>query len=99
MDWSLKWELKFNVAKCCVLHFGRTNMKNAYKIHVIQKQKRLSAKYTYDTLYINTVVKKAKRQLRIITRVFKDKSFRTIVPFGKTNSSTSRAQLLFGLFI
>ena len=28
--WSKTWDMKFNVAKCCILPFGRNDTKNIY---------------------------------------------------------------------
>ena len=92
VEWSIKWELKFNLSKCCVLHFGRSNIKSKYKIHDNTLQKKIlekdlgvlfSVKLNFHE-HIHSVVKKANRQLGIITRVFKDRNFDTIVPLYKT---------------
>lgn len=35
--WSKNWEMKLNIAKYCILHYGRT-IKNICKIHVHNAQ-------------------------------------------------------------
>ena len=36
LDWSRKWQMKFNVEKCNVIHIGGTNRR--YRYHVDQKE-------------------------------------------------------------
>ena len=33
-EWSNKWQMKFNEEKCSVVHFGKTNPKQKYKLNV-----------------------------------------------------------------
>ena len=90
--WSEDWDLKFNIAKCCVMHFGHKNIKSIYKIHDSQLKYRdqekdlgvlFSSKFKFDD-HINLIVKKANRQLAIIARVFRNRSVKTIIPLYKT---------------
>ena len=46
-NWSIKWDLRFNVFMCCVLHFGRTNKKNDYKLNDILIQNKQSERQVY----------------------------------------------------
>ena len=91
-SWSSLWNLKFNPLKCCVLHFGRSNMKAQYKINnldLIKKNQEkdlgivISDKFKFDT-HIDSIVKKANKQLGIITKIFKSKSPSIIIPLYKT---------------
>ena len=38
--WSTKWDIKFCISKCCVLHFGRANNHADYKIEDISLPKK-----------------------------------------------------------
>ena len=90
--WSLKWDLKFNISKCCVQHFGSKNVKSDYKIDDKSLQKKILEKDLGVLFPINlkfnehidTIVKKANRQLGIIGRVFKTRNMDTIIPLYKT---------------
>ena len=31
--WSKTWDMNFNLAKRCILHFGRLNIRNNYKVN------------------------------------------------------------------
>ena len=86
--WSKTWDMKFNVSKCCILHYGRTNMKNIYKIDdgqiVSRKSEKdlgviFSNKFKFNE-HIETITKKANQKLGIIARVFKNRSTKNIMP-------------------
>ena len=91
-DWSLKWDLKFNIAKCCVLHFGHTNNKTDYKLNdtLLQKkkvEKDLGIFFSVNLKFhehIDSIVSRANRQLGIITKVFRRKKAENIIPLYKT---------------
>ena len=40
LSWSVLWDLKFNVAKCCIWHFRCSNVKANYKIDSLNLNKR-----------------------------------------------------------
>lgn len=90
--WSLRWGMSFNSSKCCVLHFGRSNIKFRYKLADCELQKKsyerdlgvlFSVNLKFDQ-YIDEIVAKANRQLGIIVKVFKVKNPKNIVPLYKT---------------
>ncbi len=39
-DWSVKWEMLFNIDKCQILLVGARNIKNDYKMHIKIKSVR-----------------------------------------------------------
>ena len=91
-SWSSLWDLKFNVAKCCILHFGRTNIKADYKINdleLIKKHKEkdlgvlFSTKLKFDE-HIQVIANKANKQLGLITKVFSSKDPQVIISLYKT---------------
>ena len=91
-NWSLRWGMNFNTSKCCVLHFGRSNMKLQYKLADCKLQKKsrerdlgvlFSVNLKFDQ-YVDEIVAKANRQLGIIVKVFKVKNPKNIVPLYKT---------------
>ena len=90
--WSEKWDLKFNLKKCCVLHFGRSNIKADYKIEntlLVKKEQEkdlgviFSTNFKFDQ-HISMIAKKANRQLGIIKKVFGKRKLDTIIPLYKT---------------
>ena len=90
--WSDLWDLKFNVAKCCILHFGRSNAKATYKMNnLVLKRKYqerdlgilFSTNFKFDD-HIHLITKKANRQLGIIAKVFSSRTPQIIVPLFKT---------------
>lgn len=92
MTWSSRWDLKFNVSKCCVLHFGRSNMKASYKLgdHIlIEKlaEKDLGILFPVNLKFndhIHLIAKKANRQLGLIAKVFSLKNQQGIIHLYKT---------------
>ena len=91
-SWSQKWDLKFNISKCCVLYFGRSNTKSQYSINdsqlkISHQEKDLgvlfSAKFKFND-HMDAMIRKANRQLGIISRVFKQKNPQTIIPLYKS---------------
>lgn len=90
--WSKTWDLDFNVSKCCILHYGRTNIKNTYKIEdapIVSRSNEkdlgvlFSNKFNFNE-HIETIVKKANQKLGIIAHVFKNRSSKSILPLYKT---------------
>ena len=91
-SWSTLWDLKFNVAKCCILHFGRSNQGANYNLnnqHLSKKQQEkdlgilFSNNFKFDD-HIRLIAKKANKQLGIIAKVFSSRSPQTIIPLYKT---------------
>jgi hypothetical protein len=90
--WAVKWDLKFNTAKCCILHFGHSNTKALYTLNDIQIANKVvekdlgilfSSNFKFNK-HIDSIVKKANQQLGIIARIFKNKTVQTIVPLYRT---------------
>ena len=82
-EWSVKWNLYFNVEKCKVLHLGNNNEECDYemimegksqKINVCNNEKDLGVFFdkqlSFD-YHIQSVVSKANQMLGIIKRCFK----------------------------
>lgn len=78
MSWSEKWLLKFNTAKCKVLHVGRKNERFTYKmgdvtLSVTECEKDLGVWINQDltaTDHIKNAVSKANKLLGMIRRTF-----------------------------
>ena len=92
LSWSSLWDLQFNFAKCCILHFGRTNMKADYKLNNLCLTKKLkekdlgvlfSTKFKFDE-HLQLSAKKANKQLGIISKVFSSRSPQIIIPLYKS---------------
>ena len=43
-----KWQMKFNIEKCKILHLGRSNLLNQYQIYGVVDQKDLGFKVSRD---------------------------------------------------
>ena len=91
-NWSKIWDLKFNIHKCCILHFGRSNIRSDYIINGFPLKSKnqekdlgllFSVNFKFDH-HIDSIVRKANQQLGIISRVFKNKNSQTILPLYKT---------------
>jgi len=74
VDWSNKWQMKFNANKCKVLHLGHSNKKAGYKMRYVELQSTLVEKdlglFADDGLKfrdpVSYVVNKASRLLGLI---------------------------------
>lgn len=91
-EWSNKWDLKFNLSKCCVLHFGRSNPKTKYKLGDFQVDNRcqesdlgvlFSDKFNFND-HMDSIIKKANKKLGIIAHVFRNKNAKILIPLYKT---------------
>ena len=80
--WSEEWQTLFNVEKCKVMHFGRSNEKAAYKIgdstlQVVNSEKDLGVMVQDDlkvSMQCAEVVNRANRILGMIKRTFESRS-------------------------
>ena len=81
-DWSGKWLLKFNVGKCCTLHYGYNNPNHTYQMYENGIQKEIvnsdtvkDLGITFDTelkfrKHINDCINKGNRITGLIRRSF-----------------------------
>ena len=77
-SWADKWELKFHVDKCGVMHYGRTNDNHSYKMNsktlkVVNEERDLGIIFQDDLKFnkhISTKVQKANSMLGLIIRSF-----------------------------
>lgn len=68
--WSKTWDLKFNVAKCCILHFGTTNFKTNFKIDdvpIVSRCQERDLGVLFSNMFkfnehIDTITKKANQE-------------------------------------
>ena len=80
--WSEEWQMLFNVEKCKVMHFARSNEKAAYKmgdstLQVVNSEKDLGVMVQDDlkvSMQCAEVVKRANRILGMIKRTFESRS-------------------------
>ena len=78
VDWSSKWQMKFNADKCKVLHLGHSNEKAGYKMRSVELQSTPVEKdlgvFVGDSLkfrdHVSYAVNKASRLLRLIRMTF-----------------------------
>ena len=77
-SWADKWELKFHVDKCGVMHYGRANDNHSYKMNsktlkVVNEERDLGIIFQDDLKFnkhISTKVQKANSMLGLIIRSF-----------------------------
>ena len=82
-DWADKWQLQYNIDKCKVMHYGRTNNEYSYYIrdgtdnivmNVTQEEKDLGVTFTKNMKFsehIAQTAKKANQILGVVKRSFK----------------------------
>ena len=81
LDWSVLWQLNFNVLKCCVLHTGKKNNHNIYymnkdktcQLKTVDQEKDVGVVFSNDLKFdkhINQIVNKANQITGIIKRSF-----------------------------
>ena len=97
--WSKKRDLKFNVAKCCVLHFGRSNIKaqntcniNGTQLRSDSNKKDLGVLFSSNLkfnehigLHVDSIAKKANQKLGIIAKVFKTRNTKSMLTFFQSS--------------
>ena len=91
LDWSEEWQMEFNVEKCKVMHFGKSNSKSNYTIgnstlQVVTYEKDLGVIVQDDlkvSMQCSEVVKKANKILGMIKRTFTSRSKEIILRLYK----------------
>ena len=86
-DWANKWQMKFNIDKCKVLHVGSNNnllqySMNGQQLSAVKKEKDLGVLVTDDLKpgqHCSEVVKTANKLVGFIGRVFENKSEKVIL--------------------
>ena len=92
MEWARKWEMKFNVDKCKVLHVGRLNKRYRYRIGDVDlveamEEKDLGVWIGNDLKPVaqcERAAKAANSALGLITRCFHYRTKSVLVPLYKT---------------
>ena len=81
-EWSEKWLLKFNVDKCCTIHYGHNNTEHTYYLNKDEIQSEISSTeetrdlgVVFDTdlkfrQHISNSINKANRITGLIRRTF-----------------------------
>ena len=92
MEWTHKWQMKFNVNKCAVLHFGFNNLHYQYFMDGNQLESKEEEKDL--GIYINTSmnfskhcaisVKKANQVIGLIKRNFQNFDSKIIINLYKS---------------
>ena len=92
VTWSRNFDLKFNPEECCVIHFGKSNIKANYKMNNLDISKKgqekdlgivFSTKVQFKE-HIHLISKKANKQLGIIKKVFTSRNPDTIISLYKS---------------
>ena len=85
--WASRWQMKFNVEKCKVLHIGSNNNQfqysmNGQQLSTVNEEKDLGVLVTNDlkpSQHCSQVVKTANKLVGFIGRVFENKSEKVIL--------------------
>ena len=81
-QWSDKWQLPFNEAKCKIIHFGKNNPQQSYhmnghQIDTVKQEKDLGVTFDSElkfSVHIRNVVSKANSRVGILKRTFENMS-------------------------
>ncbi len=87
MEWAERWQMKFNIEKCKVLHIGSKNqhaqyLMNGTPLKSVDKEKDLGVIISNDlkpSLQCGEAVKKANKIVGLIGRSFEFKSEKVIL--------------------
>ena len=90
-EWAKQWMMEYNVAKCKVLHAGRTNRMKEYTmegkiLEKVQEEKDLGVmvhKAMNGSRQVTEAVKKANRALAQLRRTISNKEIDTVIPIYK----------------
>ena len=77
-EWSLKWQLPFNIGKCKVIHYGKDNPEKEYSMNALPLSTDTSEKdlgVTFDTSlkfrqHIGNMIAKANSRVGLVKRAF-----------------------------
>ena len=80
--WASRWQMKFNVTKCKVMHYGHGNIKHNYSmegvpVEEVDCEKDLGVTFSTDlkpTAHCKDIYSKANRMLGLLSRTIKHKT-------------------------
>jgi len=92
VKWSEDWQMLFNIGKCKVMHFGRTNQSYEYqmsnsKVEVVTEQKDLGVWISHDlkvSQHCLQAYSKANKLLGVLNRTVKCKDTANLLCFYKS---------------
>ena len=92
-DWSVKWQMEFNLDKCKVMHFGRNNQHYKYSMNnsqlgVVDVERGLGILVSSDLKVSSQCIQacsKANRMLGMIKRTIRHKSVDILLPVSYTH--------------
>ena len=92
VEWSDKWQMKFNVGKCKVMHLGSGNLEwnyvmNKQRLKVVREEKDLGVMITDDlkvSVQCGAACGKASRMLGMMNRVIKSRDPGVLVRLYKS---------------
>ena len=104
-EWTERWNLYFNVAKCKVMHIGKNNPKTCYYMKIEEEKQKIEtcaeekdlgitfdANLNFDQ-HISNISKKANQMLGVIKRTF---TFMSKNIFTKLYKALVRSHLEYG---
>ena len=77
-EWSIKWQLPFDIGKCKIIHYGKDNPENEYSMNALPLSTDTSEKdlgVTFDTSlnfrqHIGNMIAKAYSRVGLVKRAF-----------------------------
>jgi len=91
-SWAQEWQMKFNVEKCKVVHYGRDNIGYNYTLYgqpltALDSEKDLGVVFSNDLkvgIQNHTAYSKASQSLSLIHRIIKFKNPKILIPVYKS---------------
>jgi len=102
INWADTWSMKFNVAKCKVLHVGRTNTKPVYYMNGVQltevlKEKDIGVQINHDLKPSPQCQEAARRASSILTQISKSFMYKDRKTFLQLYKQFVRCHLEFAI--
>ena len=82
VEWTERWQMKFNVSKCKVMHFGSSNMEwnyvmNGQMLKVVREEKDLGIMITKDLKVANQCEMAYNRANKMLSLMFRTLEYKT----------------------
>ena len=92
IEWNEKWQLKFNIEKCKVMHYGKSNVNTSYQmfntnLEAVSNEKDLGVTFDDElkfSSHIRGIINKANSRLGIIKRNFSELTKEVFLPLYKS---------------
>jgi len=104
LRWAEKWQLRFNLEKCKVMHYGRSNQNYSYnmceqplmRMQVTEEEKDLGILFTKDLKFSEHTAKAAKKANQMVGMVKRSFKYMDKVSFSQIYKALIRSHLETG---